>query len=77
MRVRIELLGPVRAYADDGAPIEVGGVMVDDVPTYRIDHMPYGGVKESGTAREGLRYAIEEMTELKTVVFHGINGGGS
>ena len=39
--------------------------MVNDVSTFRIDHMPYGGVKSSGFGREGLRYAIEEMTELK------------
>jgi len=45
--------------------LEVGGVIVNDVPTYRIDHMPYGGVKDSGFGREGVRYAIEEMTELK------------
>jgi glyceraldehyde-3-phosphate dehydrogenase (NADP+) len=45
--------------------IDVGGLVVNDVPTYRIDHMPYGGVKSSGFGREGLRYAIEEMTELK------------
>jgi glyceraldehyde-3-phosphate dehydrogenase (NADP+) len=45
--------------------IEVGGLIVNDVPTYRIDHMPYGGMKESGVGREGIRYAIEEMTELK------------
>ncbi|HLG23022.1 MAG TPA: aldehyde dehydrogenase family protein [Candidatus Manganitrophaceae bacterium] len=45
--------------------IQVGGLIVNDVPTYRIDHMPYGGIKESGFGREGLRYAIEEMTELK------------
>jgi glyceraldehyde-3-phosphate dehydrogenase (NADP+) len=50
--------------------LEVGGVMVDDVPTYRIDHMPYGGVKESGTGREGLRYAIEEMTEMRLLGWH-------
>src|SRR5581483_688800 len=43
--------------------IDVGGLMVNDVSTYRIDHMPYGGVKSSGLGREGLRYAIEEMTE--------------
>jgi acyl-CoA reductase-like NAD-dependent aldehyde dehydrogenase len=43
--------------------LEVGGVMVGEVPTFRIDHMPYGGVKDSGLGREGLRYAIEEMTE--------------
>lgn len=45
--------------------LEVGGVIVNDVPTYRIDHMPYGGTKDSGFGREGLRYAIEEMTEMK------------
>ena len=49
--------------------IEVGGLMVNDVPTFRVDHMPYGGVKLSGFGREGLRYAIEEMTELKLVVY--------
>ena len=45
--------------------LEVGGVVLNDVPTYRVDHMPYGGVKDSGFGREGLKYAIEEMTELK------------
>jgi acyl-CoA reductase-like NAD-dependent aldehyde dehydrogenase len=45
--------------------LEVGGVIVNDAPTYRIDHMPYGGVKDSGFGREGVRYAIEEMTEMK------------
>ncbi|MEK6683830.1 MAG: aldehyde dehydrogenase family protein [Nitrospirota bacterium] len=45
--------------------LEVGGLMVNEVPTYRIDPMPYGGVKDSGLGREGVRYAIEEMTELK------------
>ena len=45
--------------------IEVGGLIVNDIPTYRIDHMPYGGIKESGIGREGIRYAILEMTELK------------
>jgi glyceraldehyde-3-phosphate dehydrogenase (NADP+) len=48
--------------------LEVGGVIVNDVPTYRIDHMPYGGVKDSGLGREGPRYTIEEMTELKLLV---------
>ncbi len=48
--------------------LEVGGVIINDVSTYRADHMPYGGVKESGVGREGLRYAIEEMTELKFAV---------
>ncbi len=50
--------------------IEVGGLMVNDVPTYRIDHMPYGGVKQSGTGREGLRYAIEEMSEMKLLTLN-------
>jgi len=50
--------------------IEVGGLMVNDVSTFRIDHMPYGGVKHSGTGREGLRYAIEEMSELKLLTFN-------
>ena len=50
--------------------IEVGGLMVNDVSTFRIDHMPYGGVKQSGTGREGLRYAIEEMSELKLMTFN-------
>ncbi|UCF77955.1 MAG: aldehyde dehydrogenase family protein [Candidatus Eiseniibacteriota bacterium] len=50
--------------------LEVGGVIVNDVPTYRVDHMPYGGVKDSGFGREGLRYAIEEMTELRLLAFN-------
>jgi acyl-CoA reductase-like NAD-dependent aldehyde dehydrogenase len=48
--------------------IEAGGVIVNDVPTYRIDHMPYGGVKASGLSREGIRYAIEDMTEPRLMV---------
>ncbi len=48
--------------------IDVGGLMINEVPTWRIDHMPYGGVKESGNTREGVRYAIEEMTEMKLMV---------
>ncbi len=48
--------------------LEVGGVIVNDIPTYRIDHMPYGGVKDSGLGREGLRWAIEDMSELRLMV---------
>jgi acyl-CoA reductase-like NAD-dependent aldehyde dehydrogenase len=48
--------------------LEVGGLVVNDVPGFRVDHAPYGGVKESGQGREGVRYAIEEMTELKLLV---------
>jgi acyl-CoA reductase-like NAD-dependent aldehyde dehydrogenase len=50
--------------------LEVGGVIVGDVPTYRIDPMPYGGTKLSGLGREGVRYAMEEMTELKLLVMN-------
>lgn len=50
--------------------IEVGGLMVNDVSTYRIDHMPYGGVKFSGEGKEGLRYAIAEMTEMKLLTYN-------
>ncbi|MGM7719663.1 aldehyde dehydrogenase family protein [Metabacillus sp. Hm71] len=50
--------------------LQVGGVIINDVPTYRVDQMPYGGVKESGTGREGIKYAVEEMTEMKLVVWN-------
>lgn len=50
--------------------LEVGGVIAGDVPSFRIDHMPYGGIKDSGLGREGLRYAIEEMTEPKLLVMN-------
>ena len=56
----------LRAYEE----LQVGGVIAGDVPSFRMDHMPYGGVKESGTGREGLRYAIEEMTEQKLLAFN-------
>jgi len=52
------------------AQLHVGGVIINDVPTYRVDQMPYGGVKDSGIGREGLKYAIAEMTEEKLVCFN-------
>ena len=55
----------MRVVEDAFDRIEVGGLMVNDVSSFRIDHMPYGGVKSSGLGREGLRYAIKEMTETK------------
>ncbi len=55
----------MRAYE----ALEVGGLVAGDVPTFRMDNMPYGGVKESGLGREGVRYAIEEMTERKILVW--------
>lgn len=48
--------------------IECGGVIVNDVPTFRVDHMPYGGIKESGLGREGLKYAILDMMEPRILV---------
>jgi len=48
--------------------LEVGGLIINDVPTWRIDHMPYGGVKQSGVGREGVRFAMQEMTEPKLLV---------
>ena len=59
-----DLGGAWRAFNE----LEVGGVIVNDVPTYRIDHMPYGGVKDSGLGREGLRWAMEDMTEVRIMV---------
>ncbi len=50
------------------AELEVGGVIINDVPSFRFDNMPYGGIKGSGFGREGVRYAMEEMTELKLFV---------
>ncbi len=50
--------------------LNVGGVMINDVPTFRVDQMPYGGVKDSGVGREGPRFAIEEMTTLKMIVIN-------
>ncbi len=48
--------------------LEVGGVIIGDVPAFRVDHMPYGGVKDSGLGREGVRFAIEDMTEIRMLV---------
>ena len=48
--------------------IEAGGVIINDVPTFRVDNMPYGGVKDSGFGREGVKYAIEDMTEIRLMV---------
>lgn len=59
-----DLAGAWRAFGE----LEVGGVIVNDVPTYRIDHMPYGGVKDSGLGREGLRWAMDDMTEIRIMV---------
>jgi len=48
--------------------LDVGGVIINDVPSFRVDNMPYGGIKDSGLGREGIRFAIEDMTEIKLLV---------
>lgn len=50
--------------------LEVGGLNINDVSTFRIDHMPYGGIKGSGLGKEGLKYAIEEMSEMKLITYN-------
>lgn len=60
----------IRTAMDATKKLHVGGVLVNDIPTYRVDHMPYGGVKESGVGREGIKYAIDEMTEMKLVIIN-------
>jgi acyl-CoA reductase-like NAD-dependent aldehyde dehydrogenase len=60
------LQNAIRAFEE----LEVGGVMVNQVPTFRVENMPYGGVKESGSGREGVRYAMEEMTEPRSLVIN-------
>lgn len=54
--------------------LEVGGVIINDAPIFRMDHMPYGGVKASGLGREGVRYAVEELTELRLLALGGFPG---
>ena len=50
--------------------LEVGAVLINQVPTWRVENMPYGGVKESGFGREGVRYAMEEMTEIRSLIIN-------
>jgi acyl-CoA reductase-like NAD-dependent aldehyde dehydrogenase len=49
--------------------LEVGGVMINNIPGFRIDSMPYGGVKDSGLGREGIKYTMDEMTEPRLLVY--------
>jgi len=58
-----------RRIAESFETLRVGGLVVNDIPTFRLDHAPYGGVKGSGMGREGPRYAIEEMTEERMMIF--------
>ncbi len=52
--------------------LEVGGVIIGDVPSWRADQMPYGGTKDSGLGREGIRYAIEDMTDIRLLVIRDL-----
>ncbi|MCC5864661.1 MAG: aldehyde dehydrogenase family protein [Wenzhouxiangella sp.] len=52
--------------------LDVGGVVINDIPAFRVDHMPYGGVKDSGLGREGIRYAIEDMTEIRLLAVRDV-----
>lgn len=52
--------------------MDVGGVIIGDVPSWRVDHMPYGGVKESGIGREGVRFAMQDMTEIRNLVIRSV-----
>jgi acyl-CoA reductase-like NAD-dependent aldehyde dehydrogenase len=54
------------------AELEVGGVIIGDVPSYRADQMPYGGVKNSGVGREGLRHAMDDYTDVRVMVLTGL-----
>ncbi len=56
------------------AGLDVGGVIINDIPTFRVDQMPYGGAKASGLGREGPRYAIEEMTGKRLMVINREGG---
>ena len=57
--------------------LEVGGVVVGDVPSYRVDDMPYGGVKDSGLGREGVVFAMEDMTEIRNLVIRADPAGAA
>ena len=48
--------------------MEVGGLIINDIPTFRVDHMPYGGVKDSGFGREGVKYAMHDMLEPRLLI---------
>ena len=53
--------------------LDVGGVVINDVPSYRVDNMPYGGVKDSGLGREGIRFAMEDMSEIRNLIIRRRN----
>lgn len=57
------------------AAIDAGGVLINEMPTFRVDNMPYGGMKSSGLGREGPRFAVEDMTEIKLIIFDASDSG--
>jgi acyl-CoA reductase-like NAD-dependent aldehyde dehydrogenase len=63
--------GDVGLALDAGRRLEFGAVLINEVPTFRADQMPYGGVKESGNTREGPAYAVRELTEERLVTLQG------
>ena len=63
--VHVEIGLEVAVAAPLELPLDVGGIVVNDVPSYRVDNMPYGGVKDSGLGREGIRFAMEDMSEIR------------
>lgn len=52
--------------------LEVGGVLINEMPSWRVDNLPYGGVKDSGLGREGVRYAMEDMTEIRSLIIRDV-----
>ena len=62
----------LKSKGADFNEIDAGGVVINDVPSMRVDSMPYGGVKDSGLGREGIRFAMEDMTEIRLMVLHRI-----
>ena len=63
---KVQQLSQIK-YAHEN--LEVGGLLINSIPGFRVDSMPYGGVKDSGLGREGVKYAIEEMTEPRLLVY--------
>jgi len=61
-----DLARAMQAFTD----LDVGSVLINNVPTFRVENMPYGGIKDSGFGREGIRYAMEEMTEIKSLILN-------
>ncbi|MCA9910133.1 MAG: aldehyde dehydrogenase family protein, partial [Anaerolineae bacterium] len=58
----------IKRIMDAWERIDVGGLHINSASTFRVDHMPYGGIKASGLGREGVKYAIEDMTEIRLMV---------